>query len=702
MKLRSLQIHNFRQFYGTTPKLDLRPAADGRNVIVFHGSNGSGKTAILNSLTWVLYREFTKGFQQHERLVNEKALNLADPEASVKAWVQIEFDHDSVQYKLRRTIEARSSSKDRRRPEYELPLELYYKDAVGRENKEEYPDDAIGRVLPKDLHNYFFFDGERIEQIVQASPEERKNLGKATKVLLNVELLYRAMRHLQAACGELEDDLAKVGPPEMTTLLERKSEIASRCAEIEEELTRLEEEIAKHDERREDIEDQIRSNEHGRILQKERDQLRKQLDELRSQQERNERDVRNIISTKAYSVFLSEVISEFRNHVSSKRSRGELPSGIRQEFIDDLLNEGVCICGRAITLDGPEREALSMVRRRAGHPDVEETILAMSGRVDHLESLSGESVKESLEFCVALGEFRTKVSKIEDRLQVISESLRGVQGEDVVGGLEDARKECIEEVGRAKIEIGRLEQEQRGLLEELESTKKKIDDERLKEKKQMFLANCVSVAQRSCDRVDEIIGYLEQRLRKQLQERLEQIFRLMSITPYSPSLHDDWSVRLYEEVGGIARTVAASQGESQVLCLAFIASLIEQAKSELPQLESLIGDTPGRTVEYPIIMDSPFGSLDPTHRRQVSAILPDVADQLVLLVTQSQWRGEVETTIGKTLARSYVIAYVTSRDDLRPIDIDVGGQRFPLVRSCSDEFDYSEILEVDRGVSTDS
>ncbi|MBN2685345.1 MAG: AAA family ATPase [Pontiellaceae bacterium] len=44
MKLISLQMHNFRQFYGTTPLIIF--ASDIANVTVFHAENGAGKTAL--------------------------------------------------------------------------------------------------------------------------------------------------------------------------------------------------------------------------------------------------------------------------------------------------------------------------------------------------------------------------------------------------------------------------------------------------------------------------------------------------------------------------------------------------------------------------------------------------------------------------------------------------------------------------------
>ncbi len=56
-------------------------------------------------------------------------------------------------------------------------------------------------------------------------------------------------------------------------------------------------------------------------------------------------------------------------------------------------------------------------------------------------------------------------------------------------------------------------------------------------------------------------------------------------------------------------------------------------------------------------MDSPFGSLDVIYRRQIANIIPKLANQLVILVTKTQWRGEVAQEMQNCIGREYVLAY---------------------------------------------
>ena len=85
-------------------------------------------------------------------------------------------------------------------------------------------DDVIGRALPKDLHPYFFFDGERIEQI--ASSRVKMNtliLASATKMLLGLEMLDTRDKHTSTMPERLlRRSFDGVGDTESQNLLNQK------------------------------------------------------------------------------------------------------------------------------------------------------------------------------------------------------------------------------------------------------------------------------------------------------------------------------------------------------------------------------------------------------------------------------------------------------------------------------------------------
>jgi DNA sulfur modification protein DndD len=69
----------------------------------------------------------------------------------------------------------------------------------------------------------------------------------------------------------------------------------------------------------------------------------------------------------------------------------------------------------------------------------------------------------------------------------------------------------------------------------------------------------------------------------------------------------------------------------------------------------------------------------------------------VVLVTKTQWRGEVAEEIADRVGREYVLIYYSSKPDCEEDSIELGGVRYPLVRQSPNEFEYTEIVEVDNG-----
>ena len=93
-------------------------------------------------------------------------------------------------------------------------------------------------------------------------------------------------------------------------------------------------------------------------------------------------------------------------------------------------------------------------------------------------------------------------------------------------------------------------------------------------------------------------------------------------------------------------------------------------------------------------MDSPFGSLDRISRRQIAQILPQLASQILVLVTKTQWRDEVETQMQPKIGKQYLLTYYTSKLDAPEDYLEIDGRRYPLIQYSPNDFDYTEIVEI--------
>ncbi len=217
MKLQRLTLRDFRPFLGS----HTLEFASGRedNVTVVYGANGAGKTTLLNAFTWVLYGRFTADFEQPDRLVNNHLMATAPPDEERSASVTLEFEHEHSRYLLQRTVTERQTADGRRERVGTPEVQLSYTDEGGRNYQQQNPEDAIDRILPERLHQFFLFNGERIEHLVDPSAFEE--IEQAIKTLLGLEVIERSLRHLPQVRRTLEAELRRVGTPEISRLTER-------------------------------------------------------------------------------------------------------------------------------------------------------------------------------------------------------------------------------------------------------------------------------------------------------------------------------------------------------------------------------------------------------------------------------------------------------------------------------------------------
>ena len=88
-----------------------------------------------------------------------------------------------------------------------------------------------------------------------------------------------------------------------------------------------------------------------------------------------------------------------------------------------------------------------------------------------------------------------------------------------------------------------------------------------------------------------------------------------------------------------------------MLGLSFTAALVEFAKvrgnaEEPPFAPRYIA---------PLVLDSPFGQLDPTYQRTMAEYVPQMAGQVILMGTQTQIRPEVMKELEDCIGEEYVL-----------------------------------------------
>ncbi len=687
MKLTSIKLCNFRQFYGKTPEILLSSGV--QNTTVIHGNNGAGKTTLLNAFTWVLYEKFSAAFASEEQLVNKRAIVEAKLRDSVECWVEVGFEHSNKRYQARRLCRAYKTETGIEQSKSELYLQI-----AGDDGRwllpQQLPEDIIGRILPVTLHQYFFFDGERIEQIVRS--DKKAEIAEATKTLLGVEVLNRSIKHLKEAKKSLEAELAVIGDSETKNLLREQKKLEQESEHLSMRQSEIGQELKHQDELKKTIGNRLLELSGAAELQHLKDELEVRETLLREQLKQAKEALKRAISTRGYTVLLSDKTVQFREIVDDLRERGELPVGIKQQFVGDLLNKQRCICGAELIEGTHAHQQVSVWMDKAGVADVEETAIRMGVQADEIDKQVPEFWGEVDRQQDNIAKGRTELSGIETQLDDIRKKLRSFPNEDI-SQLQKRLDETEEKIRELTLEKGANQQQIARLQTDIEAKVKQIAKHKMNEGKQALTQRRITATQDAIDRLTEVRARLDQQFRSSLEKRVQELFSQISFTPYIPRLSEKYELMLVENTAGQETSVAASTGENQILSLSFIGGVIDRVRDWI-QENTLMGPD---SSTFPMVMDSPFGSLDEIYRRQIAKTLPKLANQLVVLVTKTQWRGEVAQEMAEYIGREYVLTYNSPKPNCEEDAIELGGVRYPLVRQSSNEFEYTEIVEVDYG-----
>lgn len=685
MKLLRLRLENFRQFRGEQ-EIHFASGRD-QNVTLIYGANGSGKTTLLNAITWVLYGTFTRDFEQPEVLYNLDQWAAMSDGNRLRVSVELEFENAGSTLTMSRVSSFRKVA-DGSQVEQDAKPDLAVIDEMGRSNRPGNPEDQIRQILPDRLHSFFFLNGERIEHLVQASAYEE--IEDAIKTILGLKVVERATKHLPTTAKTFEEVLRLHGSDEQRELA---SELESLDQLVSGTTTELEESrrITGHwQDEIKTIADKLRGTEQVREKQHQRDELEAEDSRVSRHIEELDERINRLVRERGFFAPGLGLFKSTSDQFADKREKKELPAPVKRDFIEDLLSDGICICGASLAEGTPGHEHIAAWRQRAGLAEVEQ-------RWNELHSHAGfyidgrEEMRRDLS--LLLDDRGTAVGRrkhIREQLSELSRELQDGTADDVAA-LEGARltaeRKKEEEVRRQ----GRLERD----LEQAAESKARLEAQLKRaesgEAKAELARRRLTVTREALATLEKIFKIRTEQTRAALDEKIKQIYGEITFKPYVPEVSPSFQLDLFSGESG--EPVAKSTGENIILTLSFVGALAAIARARYEETTDSSSASPGaRGGIYPIVVDAGFGSLDEGYRRDVALGLPTLAEQIVIMVSKSGGEGAVEH-LRKRVGRSYVIRYVTPKPDAVSDSIVIDEHEYAYVDPSGDGAEYAILSE---------
>lgn len=647
MKLKKLTIRNFRQFFG---EVSINFATnDQASVTVIHGENGAGKTSLLNAFKWVLYGA-TDFDTSNENILSEKAIAEADQGSIVVMSVTLEFDDDGSSYTASREQKfCKGQGLNAQTVGPSVPS-LSWIDDAGKSHRSTNPGSQLNQILPENMHGYFFFNGERIEKLSYSSASTQ--VRDAVKSLMGLNILDRAENQLKKSVVQHFNKEAKDSSSgKLKVIYEEQSTLADQIQTKEEEIKKWEENKAACDLDIEEIDKSLDSIKVIAQQQKLRKELEVQLDQIRQDKSAAELALNKNITERGFLAFVESQLTEVKQYLDEIRVRGEMPSKVKATFIDDLINLGKCICGQSLEPGSDCVKTLESYRTTIKDNGVEEKFLALFGVMSVLQSERKTLFTNIHEWTMKLDDLAKRRKGLLGRIDELGE---------VIGGAEDAaemekRRVILKEKSQEfndRCAIGRHQISDWDCA--FKEKEKEVEKELAKTSQADLSQRRKQLAKKVADTIGELHEAMAHQVRSDLSKKVDDTFRKIMRKDYWAEIDEDFTLKIFKNIEGHGKqpVLEKSTGENQVTSLCFISSIVNSAKERASK--------PGVFQKggiFPIVMDSPFGALDPEYRQKVANLIPALADQVIVMVSKSQWRGEVESELSKRLGKQYTLQY---------------------------------------------
>lgn len=641
MLIKCITLNNFRQFKG---KQTLEFSTDAeKNVTVLLGENTFGKTTILQAFNWCLYNvaDFPKDSNPDFLLNLEVANEQAGVEQKCEVYVELVLEHKNTEYVVLR----KQAYVDRAYGNWNAlnsHLTVSYKEnGITKQVREGEERNIINGILPQSLSGYFFFDTERVSDI-----STRKDLSEAVKGLLGLAAVGNARKHLGArtlkttAIGQWNGALDSSGDERAREAEEIISRESDRIEALREEIVNANKELDSLNTKKEGIAEIIRDNQSTAELQRQQQNLEKKLEEEKYELADVNKQFLKLFSTNAVSYYELPLIVQAKDFLNNANADDKGIRDMTESSIRDIVKRGRCICGAEIIK--PENGNIGNEAYYHIMDELKYVLPAHLGTaIMSFKELLVSNERNLVQFYPTFEQLyktiqkhRDTIAKLEEDIERIEASIFGKENmssyESDMNHIKDSIKRMSEKIERANRDIGACQSS-------IDQAQKVYDSLVSASDRNKRLIRYLAYAERICAWIDETYAEKEQEMRIKIQEKVNDIFSEMYHGERRVQIDNQYHVTLLAYLNGKEIITGESEGLKRVKNFAFIAGLVNLAKEKASlgkNNEAITWDNEA----YPLVMDAPFSNADETHIKNISSVLPEVANQVIMFVMEKDWQ----------------------------------------------------------------
>ncbi len=653
MKIHSIELENFRQYQN---KQLIEFSTNEKNVTVILGENGRGKTGIFRALIFCLYGDVSLSQDAKKsktnqndilHLVNINKLN-ENIDVACTAKVEVIFTYNGEKFILTRTIKEMKTKKNELKKDTQSKAILQSFDEYGNYKEVIEDNDRIGifinQIINNELKEFFFFDGQHLIELTDASKDSKEKIKEGILKLLQIDKLEKAINIVKVLKNE-----QKLKAKSTNTSYNAQKEILEKLQIKREtkgfELEQLKINLEKAKNEKIFIEKELQENLEVKELFNKKDQENYLLNQEKKQLDNLKKSMQNFIKGvsqgEEVGLLADTSIINLKNYLELDDVKDAYISNIPLNLIKDILINKRCICGSTFEVGDDKYRIISEIEKKINKTSLSDFIRELNhqikeyyyNRQKNIGSMEN-MLKERNEIIENIDNIKERISNLDFQIKATSQSKENLKEKDLIKN--SIEKKIID----FDVEIKVITRDLVTLNEDIKDSQKKVSQLEEEEAKQNLEISKLRILEKLEDELNNIYQKYSNNMREKLSSVTTELFKKLIDESDKQLLKEIKINESYEitAVGWSGDSILwdLSAGQKHIVSLAFVTALAKVAAGE------------ERIIDLPLFIDTPFGNISGNNRDNLLTALPKLTSQLILLVTDTEFTNSEISILNST------------------------------------------------------
>lgn len=699
MRIKKIELYNFGSYEGVNT-FDIESELTEKRIVIVGGKNGAGKTTLFTAIQICLYGHIAFGYKAAGKFYFKDLLSLINDRARMNenetSYVKIVFTENRIDSDEFSMIRKWNWSNGNIIEDIIVEKNGIFLNEEELVNFQNY----LLHLIPPDLLNLYFFDGEKIAEFFLG--EHRSNLKNALLTLSGndtYEILYNSIRRMLNRVESGSESIAQNYADQKEVLseyLRMQRELSNNLLELDSEIESLENGIKTEEETYaagggisleewKALQDKIKDEEELRErLNSERkiaateilpfliviDILKKVYDQVNTEKELQKyQAIQDSVSSVKFEEFLSKTICQ-HTEVKSIDNMGSLIEKIQSFFFATNMKKGKII----FDLSGDEEAALinvistALKYDRAKFQKYQNSIDQSIERSKTMRETVKKSSIENFEGHIqTLSKLSYELEKAIDLKEQISVKLQKTNEDiDAVNKVLDSTRKALE-IELKQQSVAALSDRMILLVEELQEQQYRslisaVETDLNHKFKQLirkddFVSNIYLDLDFNLHLIryqDVEINSIKETIRKHGVKAVKNSIKDFAYKELINKLNTTEDNLAFDITDYNSDTIELpveldytrfSNGEKQILVMSLYWAIMNQSHNELP-----------------FIIDTPFARIDTEHRANITEMFfKELNGQLFVLSTNEELRHEHLSALDEQISKLYLLEYGTDK-----------------------------------------